>query len=579
MTSRTLISGRAGVAVHFHAGRVHSFHLDGPQGLERRPEEVRRLFGDSPDVITVPGLYPKDIPARLEFEWRKQQALILCLLLLDRESNPEARLLAIPDLEESLVDPEILTFLRSRLFVAPLPGNADLIGSINRAHDHKASKLVALLEDVGQHQIEIARCRAAWDAVAFQDESQKEGLAFELVNAGAFHALSTAKPEQRGAVLIRFLTRPEIRPFNGWQSGLTAWANALSDRKRQFNRRVEEEEDEQHGKRGRSHRSAPARVLEEVLEVIDRQKAEIRQALSEGNRDRVREFAADLIDYQRRNDKPIHIAKTLCDLAQSAKQLGHHDLQLEWAQQAVDLVPDDGWSLVQLGDAFLLNGDWEAALRSFNLGRLHGQVEVARTGRAEVLKALGQLEESLQEYTATVRDFPQNVVARNGAACVCMVQGNWDTALRWLGNPAATQPVNWVGMHVHAIIYLRMGRTQDAMKLLERGSTQSPWEQRRYFKSGLAYASLLAGQPRQAAQALAQETTPVARVLQMHIYTALNESTKVKEAFEAASRLTREPRVVELTAELAARARLLTRKPIHSDQWVFDRELELLLAA
>ena len=579
MTSRTLISGRAGVAVHFHAGLVHSFHLDGPQGLERRPEEVRRLLGDSPDVIAVPGLYPNDIPARLEFEWRKQQTLILCLLLLDRESNGEARLLAIPDLEESLAETEILTFLRYRLFVAPLPDNADLIGSINRAHDHEASKLVALLEDVGQYQIEISRCRDAWDAISFQDESHKEGLAFELVNAGAFYALSTAKPEQRGTVLTRFLVRPEMRSFNGWRSGLTAWVNALSDRKHQFNRGAEEEEDEKPGKRERSHRSAPARVLEDVRQVIDRQKAAIRQAFSEGDCDRVREFAADLIGYQRRNSKPSHIAKTLCDLAQSAKQFGHHDLQLEWAQQAVDLVPDDGWSLVQLGDAFLLNGNCEAALSSFDLGRLHGQVEVARNGRAQVLKSLGQLEESLQEYTSTVRDFPQNAFARTGAACVCMVQGNWETALRWLGDPTAIQPVNWVGLHVQAMIYLRMGRTQDAMKILEPGTTQAPWEQRRYFKSGLAYARLLAGEPRQAAQALAQETTPVALVLQMHIYIELNESTKAKEAFEAASRLTREPRVVELTAELAARAKLLTRKPIHTDQWVFDRELELLLAA
>jgi hypothetical protein len=65
----------------------------------------------------------------------------------------------------------------------------------------------------------------------------------------------------------------------------------------------------------------------------------------------------------------------------------------------------------------------------------------------------------------------------------------------------------------------------------------------------------------------------------MHIYTELNEAAKAKKAFEAASRLTREPRVVELTAELAARANLLPRKPAHSNQWVFDRELELLLAA
>jgi hypothetical protein len=117
------------------------------------------------------------------------------------------------------------------------------------------------------------------------------------------------------------------------------------------------------------------------------------------------------------------------------------------------------------------------------------------------------------------------------------------------------------------------------MKLLESGTAQSPWEQRRYFKSGLAYARLLARQPRQAAQALAEETTPVARVLQMHIYTELNEAAKAKVAFEAATRLTREPRVVELTTELAARAKLLDRKRAHSDQWVFDRELELLLAA
>lgn len=62
MTSRTLISGRAGLAVHFQAGRVHSFHLDGPQGLERRQEEVHRLFGDSPDIVAVSGLSPTTSP-------------------------------------------------------------------------------------------------------------------------------------------------------------------------------------------------------------------------------------------------------------------------------------------------------------------------------------------------------------------------------------------------------------------------------------------------------------------------------------------------------------------------------------
>src|SRR5258705_8558525 len=58
------------------------------------------------------------IPARLELEWAKQRCLSLCLLLLNIDSHPDARLLAIPDIEEFLAVLEIANFLRARLFVA-----------------------------------------------------------------------------------------------------------------------------------------------------------------------------------------------------------------------------------------------------------------------------------------------------------------------------------------------------------------------------------------------------------------------------------------------------------------------------
>lgn len=54
-------------------------------------------------------------------------------------------------------------------------------------------------------------------------------------------------------------------------------------------RGTEGEEEQGRGKRGR-RRSPPARVLEDVLQDIERQKVEIRQALSEGDRARAREF-------------------------------------------------------------------------------------------------------------------------------------------------------------------------------------------------------------------------------------------------------------------------------------------------
>ena len=90
---------------------------------------------------------------------------------------------------------------------------------------------------------------------------------------------------------------------------------------------------------------------------------------------------------------------------------------------------------------------------------------------------------------------------------------------------------------------------------------------------------MLAKQPLEAARELEGEATPVARVLQIHIYSELKEPEKARAAYDEAIRLNHAPRVIELTAELAARARIGTRQPAQSDQWVLGRELEMLLAA
>jgi hypothetical protein len=86
MSGKALISAQAGVAVLLHGGRVQSFHLDGPVGLDRSREEIPQIFGDCSDVVVVEGIGPESVSARLELEWAKQRCLSLCLLLLDIES-------------------------------------------------------------------------------------------------------------------------------------------------------------------------------------------------------------------------------------------------------------------------------------------------------------------------------------------------------------------------------------------------------------------------------------------------------------------------------------------------------------
>jgi hypothetical protein len=226
MSSKALISGQAGVAVLLKGGRAQSFHLDGPAGIERRWEEIPQIFGDCTDVVVVEGIEHEAVAARLELEWTKQRCLSLCLLLLDIESNPESRLSAIRDVEEFLAAPEVADFLLARLFVAVMPDSADLIGAINRAHSQNAAKLVDILEEVAGHQEEIDRCRSAWDALPaqnFRDEHSKEGVAFALVQAGAFHQVVTTAAERRGALLVKLLEKSELE----WHAGLTTWIHSL----------------------------------------------------------------------------------------------------------------------------------------------------------------------------------------------------------------------------------------------------------------------------------------------------------------------------------------------------------------
>ena len=610
MSSKALISGQAGVAVLLQDGRARSFHLDGPAGVERRWEEIQGIFGDCTDVLVVEDICPEAISTRLELEWAKQRCLALCLLLLDIESHPESRLLAIPDIEEFLRVPEIADFLRARLFVAPMPDNADLIGAINRAHNQNAASLVGILEEVGIHQLEIDRCRSAWDALppqTFRDESSKEDVAFALVQAGVFHRVVTTAAEKRGSVLLTLLPQPH---FQKWRIGLTAWINSLSAKNRVTNRAVEEEAVTS------SRRQRPvkqARISADVqLDVVNRQKDAIRKALAVGDLSRVREFCADLLAYQERNSRSEHIAKSFCDLAQSAKELGYHHLQLEWTQKAVDIAPGDGWSLAQLGDAYRCLGRWPEAEATFALALRHGQERVARngradvlkgmgrleealreyestvkefpqdvfarTGRADVLKGMGRLEEALREYESTVKEFPQNVFARTGAASVCVLMADYELANVWIGPLVNAEPVNWVGLHILGMIRLRTDRAAEAVALFERGLLDGPFEQRRFFQSALAYARLLAHDLGHAAKLLEDEPSVVSQVLQIHIYGELAQTERARQAYDVV-RSNRNPRVIEITAELAARARLEMRDPVRSDQWVLEREFELLLAA
>jgi tetratricopeptide (TPR) repeat protein len=201
-----------------------------------------------------------------------------------------------------------------------------------------------------------------------------------------------------------------------------------------------------------------------TFQQVEKQKEGIKKHLIEGKQDLALRFTKELIVSQRRNGKPEHIAKSLCDLAQFAKGLGNQELQLEFASMAVAEAPGDAWSYAFLGDAFRSLAEFDQSLDMYHTAEVLGNVCVALCGRAEVLKDLGQIEESLQIYEQCIQEFPADLVPRNGRAAVLAYNGKLQQALDAYDEILGETTFDLVTNSGRAQVLRDMGRLDEALE-------------------------------------------------------------------------------------------------------------------
>ncbi|HVR99177.1 MAG TPA: tetratricopeptide repeat protein, partial [Thermoanaerobaculia bacterium] len=91
---------------------------------------------------------------------------------------------------------------------------------------------------------------------------------------------------------------------------------------------------------------------------------------------------------------------------------------------------------------------------------------VARNGRAEVLRSLNRLEESLSAYESTIRDFPENVVARNGRAEVLRSLNRLEESLSAYDVIAERFPYDVVARNGRATVLAALGRFEEVLAQL-----------------------------------------------------------------------------------------------------------------
>ncbi len=479
-----LISGQAGVAVLIEGNTATSFSIDEPNvHIPLSTSSVSYIFSHVTDLLKFKGISKDKALSELEVAWGKDRIMQLSLLLLNTEESRDIRISAAESIEEFLADRHLEDYLLNRFFMAPLP--LPVNEALDLVRKSAFSRVFHVLEHVEKHQAQIRRCRSAWNSLpveTFKNPEAKRQFESILVATGAFRHFSEAlnKPENFGSVLLQILKQVGELPNS--RNVILMWTKSFKPQ--QFKRRLEASIEEEELGAIAVPREGPDKAKKlrahEVLESITKQKQAIVHLIKRGDLQLARRYVDQLIKFQMKNGGEKYAVKSLCDLAQQAKEASNYSLQLELAKSAVDLLPSDGWACGQLGDAFYCLDQYDSALKCFDLADQAGESAYASTGRARILRGQGQFEKALDAYLGVMRDFPKEVIPWIGRAEVLRDMWKLEEALSAYEEAIERFPHEKAPRCGRAAVLKDLGQFSDALKAYQANIVEFPDDQISY---------------------------------------------------------------------------------------------------
>ena len=369
-----------------------------------------------------------------------------------------------------LVD-EVVTHVANLLYSAPMPDAAELEKAISICS--KDTVTHGLFKDLLDSQPEILERWNAWQDLPIQlfgSAKDKQDFRAIAIKEGAFR-LFVQQSEKGDWALYQMLTRPEFRgnptARNVFQAWYKPFRTSYTPDRTVFSDEVLDQSEIELQSPVNSH---------EAFKNAEKQRVIIKQLLIKDRLQQALQFTDDLIHTQRRNSMPEHIAKSLCDLAQFAKECGSPELQLTFAKMAIQEAPHDAWSYSTLGDAYRGVTEYSAAIDAFQKSISFGDYLTGIHGRAEVLKDLGQLDEALETLESCLREYPDDNVAANSMAATLAEFGRFDEALKTYDKLLENNPYDQVTRSGRAQVLRVMGRLPEALDELNEIVEQYPHE-------------------------------------------------------------------------------------------------------
>jgi tetratricopeptide (TPR) repeat protein len=150
--------------------------------------------------------------------------------------------------------------------------------------------------------------------------------------------------------------------------------------------------------------------------------------------------------------------------------MGRFDQALEVYDEAVQLFPHNVIARSGRAEVLKAMGRFDQALKAYGEAvQLFPRHVIARSGRAEVLKAMGRFEQALEAYDETVQLFPHDAIARNGRAEVLKAMGRFDQALKAYDEAVQLFPRHVIARSGRAEVLKAMGRFDQALKAYDEG--------------------------------------------------------------------------------------------------------------
>jgi tetratricopeptide (TPR) repeat protein len=520
-----VFSGQAGTLAFLQGAEAKVVRVDSVTTATNIAREgVGYLFQGCNDVVVAREVSEKDAKRRLETAWQNDRALRLLLISLDIEEESELRLEAADCLEELLATADAVAFIENQLYSNILPAEA---GPQLLADKARWPLTAALVERFCKKQESIRRHREAWDSLPESlFEEGKANFEEQAINRGAFKLLASVDAQAKDPNIAILECHSVLRSLHDARTIVSEWTK---DFKRAGIKPLivpDDAEDE-----GTLEAGDIVSPYEEYQSALQQQEA-ILTKMRLGSVGAARKYTDELVRSQLKGSDPSFAAKSLCSLAQQAKELGIFSLQLEWAQRAVQIAPSDAWAHGQAADALIQFSRLDEALRELALAETYGDVRFAATGRARILRHQGRLDEALSAFRAVQEAFPEEPFAWMGSAETLREMWKSNEALKEYSaaiDRFPDQPTFRCGM---AAVLSDLGRLTEALNVYDSPALRD----QDVAANGKATVLRMMGRFSEALDAVnyaieLNPTDPVARCSKAEIYRVQGESSAALELY------------------------------------------------